>query len=169
MTDNIILRPETDGDHAAIHTLTAEAFAPMPFCDGTEADAIDILRRDGQLTLSLVAELDGVIVGQVTFSPAWVEDGDGDWYCLGPISVAKPYQRHGIGSRLSAEGLRRLGETGAAGVILMGNPAVYVPMGYRCDLTLSHGDIARKYIHYQLLHGTAPTGEVTFSGPMQEA
>ena len=70
MTDNIILRPETDGDHAAIHTLTAEAFAPMPFCDGTEADAIDILRRDGQLTLSLVAELDGVIVGQVTFAPA---------------------------------------------------------------------------------------------------
>ena len=169
MTDDIILRHETPADHAAIHDLTAKAFAPMPFCDGTEADALDILRRDGQLALSLVAERAGQVVGQATFSPAWIENSDGDWFCLGPISVAKPFQRQGIGSRLSAEGLRQLALQRASGVVLMGNPSVYVPMGYRCDNGLSHGDIPRKYIHYQRFKGATPSGEVRFAGPLQEA
>jgi putative acetyltransferase len=62
-------------DVVAIHDLTQRAFAPMPYADGDEQDVIDRLRATGALSLSLVAEQDGVVVGQVTFSPATAPDG----------------------------------------------------------------------------------------------
>ena len=50
------IRIEAPSDHETIYQLTKAAFAPMAFSDGSEPDRIDALRRDGHLTLSLVAE-----------------------------------------------------------------------------------------------------------------
>jgi len=95
----ITIRPEAAGDEATIHTLTETAFAPMPFSGGTEQHVIDALRKDGDLTLSLVAEdahlNSGRIVGHIAFSPVTIADGAQGWFGLGPVSVWPELQKSG--------------------------------------------------------------------------
>ena len=65
----IAIRPERRSDEATIHALTASAFADRPYSNGSEPGIIDRLRADGDLSLSLVAERDGAILGHIAFSP----------------------------------------------------------------------------------------------------
>ena len=132
------IRPERPTDDDAIHDLTTVAFDPMPFSDGTEAPIIRALRRSGDLTLSLVAEEDGEVVGHVAFSPVTIDGADVGWYGLGPISVRPDRQRQGIGRALVADGLERLRALGATGCALIGNPDVYAPMGFSSDGRLTY-------------------------------
>ena len=129
----MILRPERDGDIDAIRALTQTAFRTAPHADGTEHLIIDGLRAAGALTLSLVAEADGAVVGHVAFSPVTISDGSKGWYGLGPISVDPSRQGEGIGSRLVREGLERLRAMGAAGCVLLGDPAYYGRFGIAAD------------------------------------
>ena len=126
----MILRDERPGDEEAIGDLTARAFSDMPFSDGSEPAIIDRLRQAGGLSLSIVAEDRGTIVGHVAFSPVAVSDGSVDWYGLGPISVDPERQRSGIGSRLVVDGLDRLRAIGAAGCVLLGDPGFYGRFGF---------------------------------------
>jgi len=52
----ITIRPEQAGDVEAIRELTEAAFRNAPHSDGSEPGIVDALRRDGDLTLSLVAK-----------------------------------------------------------------------------------------------------------------
>ena len=126
----LIIRPERADDRAAIHDLTRRAFAPMPFAAGDEQDLIDQLRDAGALTISLVAERDGIIVGHAAFSPAFAADRSPGWYALGPISVEPECQRQGIGRSLIAQGVDLLVQRNAAGCVLVGNPAYYSRFGF---------------------------------------
>jgi len=163
----MLIRPETPNDHAAIFDLTKAAFAPMSFSDGTEHEAINSLRNDGDLTLSLVADANGII-GHVAFSPAAISDSEGQWFALGPISVRADKQHQGIGTALVADGLKRLSDIGAAGCVLIGNPQVYAPMGFVSDGRLTYGGLDTKYVQYQMLNGRAPQGEIKFALALQE-
>jgi putative acetyltransferase len=127
----ILIRPECAEDHAAIYDITKRAFAPMPFADGDEQQLIGKLREAGALALSLVAERDGVVVGQVTFSPAFAADGSTGWYALGPVSVEPELKHQGIGGQLVRTGIAWLREQDAAGCVLVGNPAYYSRFGFR--------------------------------------
>jgi putative acetyltransferase len=128
---DVIIRPERAHDHAAIYDLTKRAFAPMPFADGDEQELIGKLRAAGALALSLVAEKDGVVVGQSTFSPAYPTDGTSGWYALGPVSVAPELKHRGIGSKLILAGIAWLRDQDAAGCVLVGNPVYYSRFGFR--------------------------------------
>ena len=112
---DVQIRTERPADDAAIHALTRVAFEPMPFSSGTEAPIVRALRSSGDLTLSLVAEDDGVIVGHIAFSPVTIDGVHGGWFGLGPISVRADRQRQGIGKALIARGLELLRQRGAAG------------------------------------------------------
>ncbi|MGQ3214352.1 MAG: GNAT family N-acetyltransferase [Shinella sp.] len=141
----MIVRPEQPADIDAIRTLTETAFRTAPHADGTEHVIIDRLRAAGVLTLSLVAEVDGVIVGHVAFSPVSVSDGSADWYGLGPISVDPARQGEGIGSRLVREGLQHLKALGAAGCVLLGDPAYYGRFGFEADPKLTLDGVPPEY------------------------
>jgi len=95
--DALQIRPERPGDIDAIRALTTAAFKDAPFSSGTEAGIVDVLRADGALVVSLVAEEDGRVVGHVAFSPVRIDVAEGDWYGLGPVSVEPARQRRGIG------------------------------------------------------------------------
>ncbi len=165
----MLIRPETASDIKAIRELTEDAFAPMPYGDGTEGASIDQLRSDGDLTLSLVAEDKGAIIGHVAFSSAKISEATGDWYGLGPISVRAERQKQGIGTKLAHEGLEQIKARGAAGCVLIGRPAVYGPMGFVSDGNLTHRKLDPAIVQYILLNGAAaPKGEVTFAPALQE-
>ena len=145
----ILIRPETPADHAAIHDVTQRAFAPMPYSDGDEQLLIGKLRDAGALALSLVAEHDGVVVGQITFSPAFAADGSPGWYALGPVSVEPALKHQGIGSQLIRAGIAWLRSHNAAGCILIGNPAYYSRFGFRVFSELAPEGMPAEY--YQVL------------------
>jgi putative acetyltransferase len=102
----------------------------MPYAGGDEQDLVDALRAANALEISLVAEDVGQIVGHIAFTQAFPENGAVGWYALGPVSAAPERQREGIGRRLIETGVEILRERGAAGCILIGNPALYSKFGF---------------------------------------
>lgn len=158
------IRAELPADEQAIHVLTAKAFAPMSFSDGSEAPILRALRRSGELSLSLVALAEeGEIVGHVAFSPVTINDLHNGWFGLGPISVDPAVQRAGIGRALVQSGLTILRERGASGCALIGNPAIYSRYGFESDGLLTHGDLPVRIVQRVVLSGPAPKGELRFA------
>jgi putative acetyltransferase len=159
---DVMIRPERIQDHAAIYDLTKGAFAPMPFAGGDEQDLINQLRDAGALVISLVAELDGKIVGHVAFSPAFAADGSEGWYTLGPVSAEPELKHQGIGTTLINAGLAMLRERGAAGCVLVGNPAYYTRFGFRLFPALAPGGEHAKYYQILPMRVTEPSVVVGF-------
>jgi putative acetyltransferase len=89
----VILRKETVADIEAITEVTIAAFKNHPISNHTEQFIINALRDADALILSLVAEIDGRVVGHIAFSPVKISDGTKDWYGLGPVSVLPEYQK----------------------------------------------------------------------------
>ncbi len=118
----MIIRKETTSDIEAISQVTTAAFRTLPISNHTEQFIIEALRTAGALTLSLVAEIDGRVVGHVAFSPVIISDGAKDWYGLGPVSVLPEYQKQGIGKSLINEGLSLLKQLNGISCALVGDP-----------------------------------------------
>ena len=131
------IRAERPTDEAAIFQITEEAFRPQTYSSGTEQLIIDALRRSGALTVSLVAEVDGDVIGHIAFSPVTVSAGSKGWYGLGPVSVKPEFQGQGVGRALVEVGLAALRDRGAQGCVLVGDPAFYGRFGFRHDPELT--------------------------------
>lgn len=78
------IRAELPADAKAIEQVTIQAFKDAPHTDHTEQFIVRELRAAGALALSLVAEIDGQIVGHVAISPVHISDGSQHWFGLGP-------------------------------------------------------------------------------------
>lgn len=141
----VTIRPETPGDLTAIDRVTREAFASASHASGTEHLIVEALRRAGQLSISLVAEEDGTVIGHVAVSPVSISDGSSGWYGLGPISVLPQHQGRGIGSALMNDARRALRERGAAGCVLVGDPAFYARFGFRSEPGLIYQGVPPEY------------------------
>jgi putative acetyltransferase len=128
---NMIIRNETARDIEAITEVTKAAFEHHPISHQTEHYIVKALRRAGALTVSLVAEIDGKVVGHIAFSPVAISDGNPNWYGAGPLSVLPKLQKQGIGKALLREGLGLLKAKGAEGCVLAGDPAYYTRFGFR--------------------------------------
>lgn len=118
----MIIRNETESDIEAISEVTMAAFKTLPICNHAEQFVINALRAADVLTISLVAEIDGKIVGHIAFSPVTISDGSIDCYGLGPVSVLPDYHKQGIGKSLVNEGLSLLKALGGQGCALVGDP-----------------------------------------------
>jgi len=108
MNPEIVIRTETSADIDAITEVTTAAFKTLEISNHTEQFIIEALRASKALTVSLVAKLDGRVIGHVAFSPVTISDATQDWNGLGPVSVLPEYQRQGIGKALIQQGLSRL-------------------------------------------------------------
>ncbi len=131
MLEDLVVRPETVDDFPAVQEVVNLAFQNV--AEG-EADLIDALRADTGYTpeLSLVAELNGAVVGHVIFSEAYIDTNSGrvPAIALGPLAVHPDWQQQGIGSKLVGEGLsagRRLGHRIA---VVIGHSTYYPRFGF---------------------------------------
>ena len=97
--------------------------------------AVDLLSEEAAPpTLSLVAEVDGAVVGHVAFSPVTNHDTKEPLgYILAPLSVKPDYQKRGVGSRLINSGMERLPEATAGIVFVYGDPKYYGKFGFSVD------------------------------------
>jgi putative acetyltransferase len=122
----LTIRAEAPEDHREIADVTSRAFGKE-----REASVVDDIRlSDGYVPeLSLVAELDGQIVGHVMLSYVGLENNSRRLLELGPISVAPEHQRAGIGSALVRDALGRADERDEP--LVLGHADYYPRFGFR--------------------------------------
>ena len=162
MKFDVIIRDEKRNDVQAITDVTVAAFRTLEVSDHTEQFVIEALRAAGALTLSLVAETGGRVVGHIAFSPVTITDGTTNWFGLGPVSVLPEYHRQGIGKALIREGLSRLKEMGERGCCLVGHPGYYRQFGFDNPAGLVHEGVPPEVFFTLSFDGCAPQGVVTF-------
>ncbi|MFO0876106.1 MAG: N-acetyltransferase [Gemmataceae bacterium] len=157
----LTIRLETSLDHPAIRQVNLDAFRNHPVSRQTEHRIVDALRAADALELSLVADLDGSVVGHIAFSPAQIGDHATGWYLLGPLAVLPAFQRRGIGRMLVEAGLVALRARHAAGCVLVGNPAYYTRFGFQQLADITYPGVPDQYVLTLPLAGLAPQGTVT--------
>ena len=162
MNPKVVIRDERDADVEGISAVTLAAFKALEISNQTEHFIIQALRDAGALTVSLVAELDGRLVGHVAFSPVTLSDGSPDWYGLGPVSVLPECQRQGIGKALIREGLKRLRERNARGCCVVGHPDYYRKFGFENTPELVHPGVPPEVFLALSFDGKTPRGTVSF-------
>jgi putative acetyltransferase len=139
------IRDERPSDAAAISALTAAAFADLEISSHTEQYIVEALRAAAALSLSLVAEQNG----------------------LGPVSVLPAYQRGGAGSALINHGLARLRASGAAGCCLVGHPQYYPRFGFKNIAGLGLEGVPAEVFFALAFDEHYPQGQVSFHPAFQ--
>ena len=123
---DVSYRPERPEDEGAIDAIHEEAFGPGRFArtafrlrEGVPHDA----------ALSLVAEIDGVVVGSVRLTPIHI--GATPALLLGPLAVRPPLKGKGVGKALMRKSMDLARTAGHRVVLLVGDLPYYWPFGFR--------------------------------------
>ena len=122
MNKEIKIRPEQENDFQAVREVVELAFRDVEDSDQSEPYLVERLRKtDAYIPeLSLVAELNGEIIGHLMMSKVEIVSEDQSVISLGlaPVSVVPKYQRIGVGSALIREAHKRAGELGYKSIII---------------------------------------------------
>lgn len=126
----MVIRQEEARDYNEVYSLVKRAFETAEQSDGNEHDLVSALREGGAYLpqLSLVAEMDGKLVGHILFTKA--EVGGTVVLALAPLSVLPEYQRQGVGTALIREGHRIARELGYGYSVVLGSETYYPRTGY---------------------------------------
>ncbi|EMI15772.1 GCN5-related N-acetyltransferase [Rhodopirellula maiorica SM1] len=164
---NITLRPERTEDRQSIWNVNHAAFG-----NDAEANLVDALRKGGFATVSVVAEIDGEIVGHILFSPVSILTSDQTIAAvsLAPMAVQPRYQRQGIGSKLVQSGLQSCRDQGCQIAVVLGHPKFYSRFGFSSDLARpleSPFGGGEAWMAIELVSGalSGVTGSVQYSPP----
>jgi putative acetyltransferase len=157
-----VIRTETPADVDGIDSAVEAAFGRRD-----EADLVRALRADAAWLpgLSLVADVDGSVLGHVALTRAAVDGCT--VLALAPLAVVPDHQRRGIGSALVMAALQRVAARPTPTVVVLGDPAFYGRFGFRpareLGITGPFGDIDE----FQALGtpATAPVGRITYAAP----
>ncbi len=125
-----IIRQENKSDYDKVYEVVKLAFENMEYADGDEQDLVNRLRKSAAYIpeLSLVAELNGEIIGHIMFTKASVEGKT--CLTLAPLAILPKYQKQGVGSALINEGHRIAKELGYSVIIVVGHEKYYPKFGY---------------------------------------
>lgn len=136
----ISVRKEQEKDYRRVEEITRAAFSyPERIERGGigcpyEHWMVHALReRDGIPELSLVAEVDHMIVGHIICSKAEVRTSDGIIPVLnfGPLSVLPAYQGKGVGKALIRSMLDKAKELKFGAILFFGRPEYYPQFGFK--------------------------------------
>ena len=163
------IRMEQNQDILAIHSLIQAAFQDAPHTSHTEHLIVEALRQAHVLTISLVAEVEGRIVGHAAASPVSISSGATDWYGLGPVSVLPVMQRQGVGSRLIEAVLVQLRKQSAAGCVVLGEPEYYQRFGFKIEPSLVLADAPSEYFMTLSFNKDVPSGNVVYHAAFNAA
>jgi putative acetyltransferase len=125
----IIMRPEAATDFQGIKEVNDLAFGQP-----NESLLVEKLRShpDFIKELSIVADLDGSIIGHILFFPIEINQNLNTYQslALAPMAVTPDYQNKGIGGQLIRTGLEIAKERGFKSVIVLGHKDYYPRFGF---------------------------------------
>lgn len=137
----IHIRQEQERDYNTVFQIVEKAFKEMKYSSHTEQFIVEKLREDEAFIpeLSLVAELDGELVGYIILSKIQIDNGQQlfDALTLGPVAVVPRLHGKSIGSQLIKEVHKRAENLGHEVIILLGHKDYYPRFGY--ELTQKYG------------------------------
>lgn len=119
---------------------------------------VDRLRAENALSLSIVAEEEGEVIGYLAASRALI-GGAGGWGLIGPVAVQPSRHYQGIGSALMAEAIVRLQES-CIGAVLVGDPGYYGRFGFQANPDLWLENCPQKYVQALPFTLSKPRGEL---------
>jgi putative acetyltransferase len=158
------VRAELPTDVDAVHELNRAAFG-----GAEEAEIVDALRGAVTPLISLVAEIDGTVVGHILFSPVTLASTPHPLLMgLAPMAVLPGQQRSGVGSALVRAGLDSCRAVSAVGVVVVGHPTYYPRFGFvpasRFGLSCAFDVPDEAFMALELRSGAfaAHTGQVRF-------
>lgn len=148
------IRQEKQKDFENIYKLIEIAFKTAKVAAGNEQDFAVGLRNNPDLYIpefSLVAEINGELVGHIMFTNTYVTTIDGKrFYSLlvAPLSVALEYRSRGIGGELMQEGFRLAIEMVYKAAFLCGDPEYYKRFGFKTikEYGIMHDSIPEPYV-----------------------
>ena len=126
----IRIREETPADYGAIDRVNQLAFG------GTEeVDLVRHLRNDGDVLVSLVADMDLQVIGHVLMSRMAIETAREQIpaVALAPMAVHPDFQKRGIGSALAEEAIELCRLRDELIVLVMGHPEYYPRFGFSAE------------------------------------
>ena len=133
---NYLIRKETENDYKIVENLVRESFWNVyrPGC--FEHFVLKNLRNDKNFIpeLDFVLEVDGEIIGQNIFFPAEINSDTGEKIkilTMGPICIAKNFQRQGYGKILLDYSLEQAKNFGCGAVCFEGNINFYGKSGFK--------------------------------------
>lgn len=125
----MIVRPERPTDVDRVQQVVAAAFGDEPV-----APLLAALRTStAWRALSFVAEVEGDVVGHVSYTRGWLDTPARlvEVLVLSPLSVHPDAQRRGVGRALVTRSLAGLQDRAEPLVFLEGSPAYYGRLGFR--------------------------------------
>src|SRR5690554_3889286 len=130
------IRKEESGDYKEVFDLIENAFENEEYSDRKEQFLVERLRRSEAFVpqLSLVAEVDGQIVGYILMTKIKIVDDHSQMttsLALAPVAVLPSYQGKGIGGHLIRTAHRKAKELEFGSVVLLGHEKYYPKFGYQ--------------------------------------
>lgn len=121
------IRVREPADDLAIAITITAAFA-----GSSESATVKTLRRDGDMSLELVAQMDDQIIGHIAYSRLSVTSAGAtlNAAALAPLSVSPNHQRRGVGSALIKASITHLKRQGVELAVVLGHPNYYVRFGF---------------------------------------
>lgn len=114
----------------AIESVDFEAIALIlgdAFGGDAECNLVSQLRKDGDMALERLIEVDRSIVGYIGYSTLYGQDNA---VALAPLAVTGTSQRIGYGTKLMQATLAELSEAGWQSVFVVGSPNYYERFGF---------------------------------------
>lgn len=135
----MIIREELPSDIEQVWQVNTDAFET-----DTEARLVNALRSSGCEYISLVAEIDGEVIGHIMFTPVRLTGNENTLKIMGlaPMAVSNKYQNKGVGSELVKAGLTRCRDLGYDAVVVLGHPGYYPKFGFKPSV---HYNIKSEY------------------------
>ncbi|MGF1582392.1 MAG: GNAT family N-acetyltransferase [Gemmataceae bacterium] len=133
------IRIATSLDQDVIHDIYSTAFAEGER-EIVSTLAINLLSEETTPnTISSVAEIEGVVVGHVAFSPVRIGT-DESWrgYILAPLAVKPDYQNRRVGSKLIENGIGQLSRMDVDILFVYGDPGYYGRFGFSVDAAVRY-------------------------------
>ena len=119
-------RPSEPEDRLAILAVQRRAFGGE-----TEARLVDSLIDGPVPTISMVADLDGMIVGHILLSQL---EGPEKSLALAPLGVDPEWRDFLIGTELTNRAIARAREEGWQSIFVLGDPVYYGRFGFKSEL-----------------------------------
>ncbi len=91
-----------------------------------------------------------------------ISSGEPNWYGLGPVSVVPAYQQQGVGKALIQQSLQQLKQLGAAGCVVLGDPAYYSKFGFKPYAQLILEGVPAEYFQALAFTQDIPQGKVNY-------
>jgi len=131
----ITIREEKEDDYKNVYNVNR-----MAFQQEDEGKLIERIRKSKNFIpgLSLVALVDGDIVGHILFSKIKIIGNSVfETLALAPMAVIPELQKQGVGERLIHRGIEKAKEMGFDSIIVLGHADYYPKFGFRRASTWS--------------------------------